>query len=64
MNSVDEWSKTFFFHVGLFAGILSTAAILDREMGVWNFHIEIYAVLVSARGLYTASTQVRGIILH
>lgn len=47
------------FDIDVKRGILSTAEILDREMGVWNFHIEIYALRVSARGLYTASTQVR-----
>jgi hypothetical protein len=47
------------FDIDVKRGSLSTAAILDREMSVWKFHIEVHAILVSSRGLYTASTKVR-----
>lgn len=47
------------FDIDVKRGVLSTGALLDREIGVWIFHIEITAVLVSARGLFTTSTQVR-----
>ncbi|CAG7815710.1 unnamed protein product [Allacma fusca] len=46
------------FDIDLRRGILSTAAILDREMGVWKFQLEIYAIVVSTRGLHTTSAKV------
>jgi len=59
ITSSDGKLQNRLFDIDVKRGSLSTAAILDREMNAWDFHIEVHAILVSARGLYTASTMVR-----
>ena len=49
-----------FFDIDVRRGVLSTSTVLDREMGVWNFVIDIYAIVLSSKGLETARVQVIG----
>lgn len=59
ITSPDGALQHRLFDMDVKRGVLSTAVLLDREMGVWDFQLEIYAILVSAQGLTTASTKVR-----
>lgn len=58
ITSPDGVLQNRLFDIDVKRGTLSSAAILDREMGVWDFQLEIYAIVVSAQSLTTASTKV------
>lgn len=46
------------FDIDVRRGIISAAIELDREMGVWLFDVEVYAIAITNKGLFICRTIV------